>query len=316
LPQTSQETELHIPYISSLAYPKLTATTTDFILSPLLALPESFQSAYVGEVFSCALCANNELADGDETRTISGVKVSAEILSPSNPSGVVLDLEEAPSALASHGSGSIKPGESLQKILRLDLREEGDHTLAVTVTYTETTVGAEGKAAGGRVRMFRKLYQFAATNLIAVRTKAADLPGGRYTLEAQLENLGERGVVLEVSLLTGRPHHLLTNSSQSVIMNAKEPFKAKSLNGDIGETVNQGTDSKHVPMMLNPRDIVQIAFILTSEQDEEEAAQVAEKAPSPDKRLVLGQLNIQWRSGFGDRGVLSTGTLTGKRKGR
>jgi hypothetical protein len=93
------------------------------------------------------------------------------------------------------------PGESLQRILRFELKEEGNHVLAVTVTYTETALG-EGKAASGRVRTFRKLYQFVAQQLLSVRTKAGELTqqGGlsKYLLEAQLENMGEAAVCLEV----------------------------------------------------------------------------------------------------------------------
>jgi trafficking protein particle complex subunit 13 len=134
------------------------------------------------------------------------VRIAAEIISPSNPSGRALDLEKRQIPSVDGGEPeeaeeSFGPGDSLQRILRLSLHEEGDHTLAVTVTYTETTVGAEGRAAGGRVRTFRKLYQFAAANLISVRTKACDVQEGVYALEAQLENLGEYGLVLEVSLI-------------------------------------------------------------------------------------------------------------------
>jgi hypothetical protein len=52
------------------------------------------------------------------------------------------------------------------------------------------------------VRTFRKLYQFVAQQLLSVRTKAglltqqAGLP--RYLLEAQLENMGEAAVCIEV----------------------------------------------------------------------------------------------------------------------
>jgi hypothetical protein len=155
----------------------------------------------VGEIFSCTLCANNELPPSDTTRSISGVRIAAEIISPSNPSGRALELEKKQaSADGETEQESFGPGESLQRILRLSLHEEGDHTLAVTVTYTETTVSKEGKAAGGRVRTFRKLYQFAAANLISVRTKACDVQEGVYALEAQLENLGDYALVLEVSL--------------------------------------------------------------------------------------------------------------------
>lgn len=118
---------------------------------------------------------------------------------PSNPTGSPLDLAGADGEV--DGDVSPAPGESLQRILKFELKEEGNHVLAVTVTYTETALG-EGKASGGRVRTFRKLYQFVAQQLLSVRTKAGQLSQRdglcRYLLEAQLENMGEAAVSLEV----------------------------------------------------------------------------------------------------------------------
>lgn len=124
-------------------------------------------------------------------------------------------------------SDSLGKGESLQKIVRFDLKEEGNHVLAVNVSYTETVMEAkEGSlssastgstghvASGGRVRTFRKLYQFIAQPCLSVRTKASELPPLevenkalgpygktrllRYALEAQLENVGDGVIILEV----------------------------------------------------------------------------------------------------------------------
>jgi hypothetical protein len=198
LPHSEPQHELTISRKASLAYP--TASPQDsFIVTPVLTLPESFQSAYVGEEFSCTLSANNELLPDDHARSVSGVRVIAEMQTPSNPVGIALDYENT-NAL----EGKFGPGDSIQTIIKLNLSEEGNHVLAVTVTYTETTLAKEGGAAGGRVRTFRKLYQFVAQSLVGVRTKAGDLPLrkdglSRYALEAQLENLGERTVALEVS---------------------------------------------------------------------------------------------------------------------
>lgn len=182
-----------------MAYPG-TDIEENFIVTPVLTLPQSFQSAYVGEEFSCTLCANNELLPDDHGRKVSGVKITAEMQTPSNPVGVALDFEDTPDT---EEEKDIGPGESIQTIIKLSLSEEGNHVLAVTVTYTETSLAKEGGAAGGRVRTFRKLYQFVAQSLVGVRTKAGDLPLrkdklNRYALEAQLENLGERTVALEV----------------------------------------------------------------------------------------------------------------------
>jgi hypothetical protein len=181
-----------------------------------LNLPEAFGSAYVGETFSCTLCANNELDPSDGTKAISGVRIQGDMQTPSNPAGSPLDLaglQEQGEDTASPG-----PGESLQRILRFELKEDGNHVLAVTVTYTETALG-EGKAASGRVRTFRKLYQFVAQQLLSVRTKAGELSqkngAPRYLLEAQLENMGEAAVCLEVRYGSGCTIHVAFSSSIS-----------------------------------------------------------------------------------------------------
>jgi hypothetical protein len=191
--------DLGISPKASLAYPSDDASNSQFILSPVLKLPEAFGSAYVGETFSCTLCANNELDASDATKAVSGVRIQGDMQTPSNPAGSPLDL--AGCAEDDESTASPGPGDSLQRILRFELKEEGNHVLAVTVTYTETALG-EGKAASGRVRTFRKLYQFVAQQLLSVRTKAGDLSRqdgpSKYLLEAQLENMGEAAVCLEV----------------------------------------------------------------------------------------------------------------------
>lgn len=207
LPQPTEPTSLSLSPQASLPHPS--ADVNDpFIISPLLKLPEAFGSAYVGETFSCTLCANNELQPGDDTKSVSGVRVTADMQTPSAPNGISLELEPREEDETAAG-GVLDVGKSLQKILTFELREEGSHTLAVTVTYTETQLGGEGQAAGGRVRTFRKLYQFVAQQLITVKTKISELPakgGGlsKFVLEAQLENSGEGSLSLEVTSPTGQ----------------------------------------------------------------------------------------------------------------
>ncbi|PSN63950.1 hypothetical protein BS50DRAFT_637277 [Corynespora cassiicola Philippines] len=283
--------DLGISPKASLAYPA-EDTSDRFIISPVLNLPEAFGSAYVGETFSCTLCANNELDPADSTRAISGVKIQGEMQTPSTPAGSPLQLDGAEDE--EEGSTSPGPGESLQKILRFELKEEGNHVLAVTVTYTETALAGEGKATSGRTRTFRKLYQFVAQQLLSVRTKTGELSDkdgqSRFLLEAQLENMGEGAV-----------------SFEAVNVNAKPPFKSTSLNWDT-----PGTVQLNAPI-LNPRDVIQVAFLLEEQPNVEEANDNVGKLPPGDTRRILGQLAIQWRSALGDRGSLSTGWLTSRR---
>lgn len=133
------------------------------------------------------------------------------------PSSVAaLELDPPNDKASSEG---LKIGESLQKIVRFDLKEEGNHILAVSVSYNETRIGSDSQAASGRVRTFRKLYQFVAQPCLSVRTKASELPPLevenkslgpygktrllRFALEAQLENVGEGAVVVKVRTFFG-----------------------------------------------------------------------------------------------------------------
>ena len=128
---------------------------------------------------------------------------------PSAPAGTALELLSADSDGSNESPG---PGGSLQKMLRFELKEDGNHVLAVTVTYTETILAGEGRASGGRVRTFRKLYQFVAQQLLSVRTKTGELSEkagmSRFLLEAQLENMGEAAVSFEVS---SKLHYMVIN---------------------------------------------------------------------------------------------------------
>ncbi|KAF2441626.1 DUF974 domain-containing protein [Karstenula rhodostoma CBS 690.94] len=285
---------LGIAPTASLAYPS-SRTDDKFILSPVLQLPEAFGSAYVGENFSCTLCANNELEAGNASKTISGVRIQADMQTPSVPNGTSLELSghDRSSGDAPRSNDDIGPGESLQRILRFELKEEGNHVLAVTVTYTETALAGEGIPTGGKVRTFRKLYQFVAQQLLSVRTKAGEIAPGRHLLEAQLENMGEGAVSLE-----------------DVRVNPTGLYKGTSLNWDLDE---KGETADAVKPVLMAREVIQVAFLLEEKGGENDAGGEGKKDQLGDNRKVLGQLAIQWRTALGDRGTLSTGWLTARR---
>jgi hypothetical protein len=68
----------------------------------------------------------------------------------------------------------------------------------------------------------------------------------------------------------------------------------------------------HVPI-LNPHDVIQVAFLLEKEAGVEDVEDEMGKIIPADARRVLGQLAIQWRSALGDRGSLSTGWLSSRK---
>lgn len=222
------------------------------------------------------------------TKAVSGVRIQADMQTPSIPTGTQLELSGTSGAQGPAGAEDVSPGNSLQKILRFELKEEGNHVLAVTVTYTETSLAGEGQPTGGKVRTFRKLYQFVAQQLLSVRTKAGELVPGKYLLEAQLENMGEGSVSLE-----------------GVSVNPHELYNARSLNWDLD--VGEQEAKQAIAPVLQAREVIQVAFLL----DEKEREFHNASQPSENRR-VLGQLAIQWRTALGDKGTLSTGWLTAK----
>lgn len=259
-----------------------------FVLGPVLSLPPTFGAAFVGQTFSCTLCANNELQP-DAERQVSNIKIGAEMRSPSGPISLdVLPKDELSS------QGKVIPGASMQKIVKFDLREEGPHTLAVNVSYSETTISEDHSASGGRARSFSKLYQFPARPCLNVRTKISPFPHDdpldikQVALEAQLDNVGDGPVTL-----------------QAVTFAPKSAFRSTSLNwDDVPENKVGGVSCP----VLSPRDVIQVAFLVEL-KDNGPARELTR-----DRRIVLGQLSIQWRTAMGETGFLSTGWLTSKRR--
>ena len=251
----------------------------------------------MGETFSCTLCANNELLEGAE-RVITGVKIGAEMQTPSG----TIPLELAP-ADEEHSRYALEPGESLQRIVRFDLQEEGNHVLAVSLSYSETMMSKEKSASSGRVRTFRKLYQFAAQPCLSVRTKVSEFPTSeskgeknasrkptRFALEAQLENMADGPIMLK-----------------QVTFNSKGPFQATSLNWDASAPGGKRNEAPH----LIPRDVMQVAFLI---EEQQQGVDPLPPRDVKDGRTVLGQLSIQWRTAMGDSGFLTTGWLMTKKR--
>lgn len=300
-----------LPVPASLAYsPSPNGEDTNpepFILSPILNLPPSFGSAYVGETFSCTLCANHDVPDpaaadtalysqrpaaAGEKKTIRDVRIEAEMKTPGSSATAKLDL--VPPG-ADGGGADLQPGETMQRIVNFDLKEEGNHVLAVTVSYYEAT------ETSGRTRTFRKLYQFICKSSLIVRTKPSVLPpakskrkggaagggrGRRWVLEAQLENCGEDIVQLERVGLELEPGLTYVDCNWEATASAKP--------------------------VLHPGEVEQVCFVL--EETVLDGVGMAKNQTQED-RVVFGVLGIGWRGEMGNRGFLSTGKL-GTRHGQ
>jgi len=240
---------------------------------------------------------------GNGGKKISSVRIEAEMKTPSmtfpldiafaegaqasTSASVDVLLDDSEERGRSNGS-DLDAGKSLQGIVEFHLKEEGSHVLAVTVTYTETG------PTSGRVRTFRKLYQFVARGCLVVRTKITQFAAGKqpsskrkWSLEAQLENCGEDIIVLD-----------------EVGLDEKEWCKARSLNWDMGGCGDYLTgDGEVVNPVLGPGDVHQVCFLVEQKSD-----QIGESDTTG--RLIMGMLSIGWRGATGNKGNLSTGWLS------
>jgi len=296
---------------ASLAYRASSSENTNpepFVLSPILNLPPSFGSAYVGETFSCTLCATHDVLQGSAPtgKHIRDVRIEAEMKSPAGADPTRLGL--SPGDRARDGI-DLKAGETLQRIVSFDLKEEGNHILAVTVSYYEAT------ETSGRTRSFRKLYQFICKASLIVRTKVGVLPtpGGvaarRWVLEAQLENCSE-----DASMTPCVSGFLLSFASRpkpKLTLDSAVEMEMVGLDVSAG-LAYQGCNWEECGNprpVLQPGEIEQVCFVLA-----EQAGQAVEE--QMDGKLVFGTMGIRWRNEMGSRGFLQTGKLGTRVAGR
>ncbi|KAI9889879.1 MAG: hypothetical protein M1814_004714 [Vezdaea aestivalis] len=268
---------------ASLAYPSADPADS-FQLSPLLSLPPGFGRVAIGETLSCIICANNELTAAETGKWLNAFRLSVDVVTPDkDPIPLLADEEVTP---------SVGPGESLERIIKFELTEEGTHELRVTIKYSETTIDKSEDSDNDlteRVRSFRKIYKFLSQPCLVTRTKVKQLPAVaaagstspeqlKYVLEAQLENVGASMLVIE-----------------SATFEAEPPFSSQSLNWDSPALKQTGILSP----LLHPRQVLQVAFLLDGKS-----------GGLKGQELVLGQLISRWRTTMGDPGQLKTGQLT------
>ncbi|KAG6098724.1 hypothetical protein E4U30_007604 [Claviceps sp. LM220 group G6] len=334
-PQTTTITPSSLP--ASLAYQTPHASNPDpFLLSPILNLPASFGSAYVGETFSCTLCANNDLSPPSASpsaspslsttaapsppKSIRHVRIEAEMKTPSLVGAArKLSLGCPPTE-----GVDLAPGETLQRLVNFDLKEEGNHVLSVTVSYYEAT------ETSGRTRTFRKLYQFMCKASLIVRTKVGVLGGvvvaaegeGEGEEKGEGEGKREEGASQRRSSSSGNRRRRSSSSSggrrkwileaqlenssdetmqlDRVDMEVREGLVCQDCNWGVREGDIGGAATVQKPI-LHPGEVEQVCFVLSL--DEERPAEAV------DGRIMFGVLGIAWRGGMGSRGFITTGQL-------
>lgn len=205
----------------------------------------------------------------------------------------------------------LDPGQTLQRIVDFELKEEGNHVLGVTVSYYEAT------ETSGRTRTFRKLYQFVCKPSLIVRTKAGLLgtidQGEEEEEEVQQEQTpppeeGEasaeaEGPVTTTTIRIKRRRWVLEaqleNCSEDTMQ--LERVELTLEDGLTYKDCNWEATGSAKPV-LHSQEVEQVCFVVEEKPGETAKAE-------DDGRIVFGVLGIGWRGEMGSRGYLATGKL-------
>lgn len=206
----------------------------------------------------------------------------------------------------------LDPGQTLQRIVDFDLKDEGNHVLGVTVSYYEAT------ETSGRTRTFRKLYQFVCKPSLIVRTKAGLLgtvEDGEEEVQQQQQQQQEQTPPPEEESEAGETKAPATTTSkrrrrwvlEAQLENCSEDtmeLERVELTLEDGLTYKdcnwEATGS--AKPVLHSQEVEQVCFVV----EEKEGETVKEEE---DGRIVFGVLGIGWRGEMGSRGFLATGKL-------
>jgi hypothetical protein len=160
LPTTSFGQSLDIPSRASLAYPSAEHSSTS-PLTPLLTLPASFGAAYVGETFACTLCVNNELSLPDTGKSITAVRIAAELQTPSNTTGIPLELATAFAEEEGEAGGVFPPAPSQshtrRHLAKVKWRAEAERVVSENCTNSSPSLCSRCGAKSARSECRRRM---------------------------------------------------------------------------------------------------------------------------------------------------------------
>jgi hypothetical protein len=238
--------------------------------SEILLLPASFGALQLGETFSAALALTNE----------APVDIGDVVLA------VDVQTASATLRLAEFGGGEekaiIQSTGTMECLVSHDVKELGQHVLACSISYRARPI-AQGEDPASGIVTFRKFYKFQVTNPLGVRTKTHVPRSPTATL-----NREERDkIFLEVHLTCNAPSAI---SFEKVRLVPTEGWKTEHADADPAAMTG----------LVRPHDVRQCVFVLTPVDHSKR------KTYPPGSIIELGQLDIAWRSSFGEPGRLLT----------
>lgn len=224
-----------------------------------LLLPQAFRNIYLGETFSSYICIYN-----CTPHNIAKVRIKADLQTLTTKINLPIHANKEPVTLGPH--------ETLDDIIRHEVKEIGNHVLVCDVSY---------ETPAGLLESFRKFFKFQVVKPLDVQTKFYNSETGEILMEAQIQNKTNCTICLE-----------------KVELQNTEKYTVSSLNNlDNGESVFGAKN------MLQPNNTCQFLYCIKQNLD------LTKDIRTLQNETAIGKLDIVWRSNFGEKGRLQTSEL-------
>ena len=233
-----------------------------FGLSDLLTLPQNFGNIFLGETFSSYISVHN-----DSSQTCKEILLKADLQTSSQR--ISLSSTNMPT------NSELEPDESVDDVIKHEVKELGTHILVCAVSYT---------SQAGEKLYFRKFFKFQVLKPLDVKTKFYNAESEEVYLEAQIQNITPGPIFME-----------------RVALDPSQQYDMIELNsaGDKDREKNIFNNASY----LNSQDIRQYLYCLTPKSE-----------MFADPKLLkgvtnIGKLDIVWKTNMGEKGRLQTSQL-------
>ncbi|XP_033236848.1 probable trafficking protein particle complex subunit 13 homolog isoform X1 [Drosophila pseudoobscura] len=226
----------------------------------VLLLPQSFGNIYLGETFSSYICVHN-----CSPQPVECINVKTDL--QSNSTRINLSLQKN-----NKSAIILAPGETIDDVIRYEVKEIGTHILVCEVNYT---------SPAGYAQSLRKFFKFQVLKPLDVKTKFYNAEIEEIYLEAQIQNVTTSPFCLE-----------------KVELDSSEEFTVIPLN-----TLPNGESVFNTKNMLQPNNSCQFLYCIKPK------VQKATDIHALRQLSNVGKLDIVWRSNLGEKGRLQTSQL-------
>uniref|UniRef100_A0A0N5BCL7 Trafficking protein particle complex subunit 13 n=1 Tax=Strongyloides papillosus TaxID=174720 RepID=A0A0N5BCL7_STREA len=252
-----------------------------------LLVPQTFDSIYLGETFTCYVCISN-----DSIQTC--IEICSKVQLQTKTQKILLNSK------LSDLNAELPPKKQLGQVISYEVKETGQHILVCEVNY---------KTQNGERMYFRKHFKYLVNKPIDVKTRfynAEDNLNNDVYLEAQVQNTCSSPIVLEKVVLDPSEYYQScevksATKSISSISSVSDTFN--NFNISPKETRSNGKGKyANDNIYLLPREVRQYLYCLTPRMHKHSMHQYRGVT-------TIGKLDMAWRSNMGERGRLQTSQL-------